>query len=288
MLHGFRFPQSEPCRSYILRPAIASVNSLQQEADMTAREPGFRANIVAVYLLACAVCFAGQRAAAEEPLFVSKRMTPPGEYTSDIEGPAVDASGNLYVVNFQQSGTIGSSWPAPFADRSCSRRCRSGSIGNGIRLDRQGRMHVADFKKHNVWVMSPAKPRRKSISIPTASTSRTTWRSPPTARSMPATPTSRAGGRPDLAHHPRADGKRQGEIMSRRYASASPTGSTSARTGTRFTSAKIERGGYRPIASTATSCSIRAREDLCRFRGRRPAHDVDGRIFWRGCRPANP
>jgi signal peptidase len=28
-----------------------------------------------------------------------------------------------------------------------------GSIGNGIRFDRQGRMFIADFKKHNVWVI---------------------------------------------------------------------------------------------------------------------------------------
>ena len=27
------------------------------------------------------------------------------------------------------------------------------SIGNGIRFDRQGRMYVADFRKHNVWVI---------------------------------------------------------------------------------------------------------------------------------------
>ncbi len=121
---------------------------------MTAREPGFRANIVAVYLLACAVCFAGQRAAAEEPLFVSKRMTPPGEYTSGIEGPAVDASGNLYVVNFQQSGTIGK-LVAGASQSQLFTSLPSGSIGNGIRLDRQGRMYVADFKKHNVWVIEP-------------------------------------------------------------------------------------------------------------------------------------
>jgi len=28
----------------------------------------------------------------------------------------------------------------------------NGSIGNGIRFDRDGRMYVADFKKHNVLV----------------------------------------------------------------------------------------------------------------------------------------
>ena len=106
---------------------------------MTAREPGFRANIVAVYLLACAVCFAGQRAAAEEPLFVSKRISPPGEYTSGIEGPALDASGNLYVVNFQQSGTIGK-FAAGASQSHLFTSLPAGSIGNRIRFDRHTRL----------------------------------------------------------------------------------------------------------------------------------------------------
>ena len=43
----------------------------------------------------------------ELALFESRRLTPSGEYTSGIEGPAVDAKGTLYVVNFQRQGTIG-------------------------------------------------------------------------------------------------------------------------------------------------------------------------------------
>ena len=69
---------------------------------------GFRAERVAACLAACAVFCAGNSNAADDAaLFVSKRITPPGEYTPGVEGPAVDASGNLYVVNFQQSGNIG-------------------------------------------------------------------------------------------------------------------------------------------------------------------------------------
>ena len=63
---------------------------------------GFRAALVAASFIAFAVFLAGRNAAAEDTLFVSKRITPQGEYTAGIEGPAVDASGNLYVVNFQQ------------------------------------------------------------------------------------------------------------------------------------------------------------------------------------------
>src|SRR6187399_3326980 len=87
-------------------------------------------------------------------LFESTRLTPPGEYTSGIEGPAVDAAGTLYVVNFAQMGTIGKL--APGATQSeLFAELPAGSIGNGIRFDRQGRMYVADYKKHKVFVFEP-------------------------------------------------------------------------------------------------------------------------------------
>jgi sugar lactone lactonase YvrE len=87
-------------------------------------------------------------------LFVSRRVTPPGEYTFQIEGPAVDKSGNLYVVNFDSAGTIGK--VAPGASHSTLfAKLLPGSIGSGIRFDRQGRMYVADFKKNNVLVIAP-------------------------------------------------------------------------------------------------------------------------------------
>ena len=44
---------------------------------------------------------------AEEARFQSRQITPSGEYTFGIEGPAVDARGNLYVVNFGKPGTVG-------------------------------------------------------------------------------------------------------------------------------------------------------------------------------------
>src|SRR6185312_2241441 len=101
---------------------------------MAIRERSFRVEFVAAYLLASAVCFSSGGAAAEDAaLFVSKRITPLGEYTSGIEGPAVDASGNLYVVNFQQSGTIGK-LSAGAAQSQLFASLPAGSIGNGIRF----------------------------------------------------------------------------------------------------------------------------------------------------------
>jgi sugar lactone lactonase YvrE len=92
-------------------------------------------------------------ASAEEPaLFESRQITPSGEYTQGIEGPAVDAAGALFVVNFGHQGTIGKLKPG--ASRSeLFATLPPGSIGNGIRFDREGRMFIADFKKHNVLVI---------------------------------------------------------------------------------------------------------------------------------------
>jgi sugar lactone lactonase YvrE len=92
--------------------------------------------------------------AAEPALFQSRRLTPPGEYTFGIEGPAVDAAGHLYVVNFQKPGTIGKLAAGgivslPFATLP------EGSVGVSIRFAHNGRMFVADYKKHNIYVAEP-------------------------------------------------------------------------------------------------------------------------------------
>src|SRR6266481_9556404 len=105
-------------------------------------------------LLAClAVLNTPRGAAGAEPaLFESRQLTPPGEYTGGIEGPAVDAAGTLYVVNFGRQGTIGKLKSG--ATRSeLFATLPDGSIGNGIRFDREGRMYIADFRKHNVLVI---------------------------------------------------------------------------------------------------------------------------------------
>ncbi|WP_130583598.1 SMP-30/gluconolactonase/LRE family protein, partial [Bradyrhizobium sp. Leo170] len=119
---------------------------------MATARPGFRARQIVACLAVVAAFVAGPRANAQDTLFVSQRVTTPGEYTAGIEGPAVDASGNLYAVNFRQSGNIGK--VAPGASQSqLFTSLPTGSIGNGIRFDRDGRMYIADFKKHNVFVI---------------------------------------------------------------------------------------------------------------------------------------
>jgi signal peptidase len=119
---------------------------------MTKAGPDLQARLIATLLIAFAACFAEPSSAAEELLFLSIRITPPGEYTPGIEGPAVDASGNLFVVNFGRSGTIGK-LAAGASQSQLFTSLPAGSIGNGIRFDREGRMYVADYKQHTIWVI---------------------------------------------------------------------------------------------------------------------------------------
>jgi sugar lactone lactonase YvrE len=89
-------------------------------------------------------------ATVAQPLFESRRLTG-DEYTFGIEGPAVDASGVFYAVNFRRQGTIGKL--APGATQSeLFAELPAGSIGVSIRFARDGRMFVADYKGHNVFV----------------------------------------------------------------------------------------------------------------------------------------
>ena len=105
---------------------------------------------------------------AQQELFVSKRLTAPDEYTGLIEGPAVDAAGNLYVCNLavaetpDKGGAIGkvkagatrSTLFATLPVTKVGSQFRK-SKAAGIRFDRDGRMYVADFNNHNVFVFGP-------------------------------------------------------------------------------------------------------------------------------------
>ncbi len=78
----------------------------------------------------------------------SKTFTAPEEFTGNCEGPAVDADGNIYAVNFAQDGTIA----------QITRRGKTsffitlpkGSTGNGIRFGDANTFYIADFTGHNV------------------------------------------------------------------------------------------------------------------------------------------
>ena len=101
-------------------------------------------------LAAAALALSGpvRTGAAEEPLFVAKPLTQPGEFTEGIEGPACDREGNIYAVNFAKQQTIGKTTPEGRSEIFVT--LPNKSTGNGIVFDRAGRMYVADYVEHNV------------------------------------------------------------------------------------------------------------------------------------------
>lgn len=84
----------------------------------------------------------------KEQLYLSEPFTAPHGFTDGIEGPACDAAGNLYAVNYARQGTIGK--VTPEGDCSVFVELPDGSIGNGIRFTAAGEMLIADYTRHNV------------------------------------------------------------------------------------------------------------------------------------------
>jgi gluconolactonase len=88
-----------------------------------------------------------------EQLFKATPLTQPNEFTKGIEGPACDAQGNIYAVNFAEQGTIGRTTPDGKSEIFV--RLEGKSVGNGIRFDKAGMMYVADYVGHNVLRIDP-------------------------------------------------------------------------------------------------------------------------------------
>ena len=84
----------------------------------------------------------------EETLFEAEDLTAENLFSKNIEGPAVDKNGNLFVVNYQKDGTIAQ--VSPGGSVSLFATLPEGSIGNSIQFAANGNMLVADFAKHNV------------------------------------------------------------------------------------------------------------------------------------------
>lgn len=98
---------------------------------------------------------------ADEPPFVASPLTPEKLFTPGIEGPATDAAGFLYVVNFEKQGTIGKLFPDG-SKPEIYVTLPEGSVGNGLRFDRRGQLYVADYTGHNVLKVDPIS---KKISV---------------------------------------------------------------------------------------------------------------------------
>ncbi len=78
-------------------------------------------------------------------------LTPEKKFTSGVEGPASLGAGFLYVVNFEKNGTIGIVDSLGRSELFAT--LPAGSIGNGIRFDKNWNMYIADYTNHNILVM---------------------------------------------------------------------------------------------------------------------------------------
>ena len=87
--------------------------------------------------------------APEETLWTARPVTRPGEFTPGIEGPACDADGNIFAVNYRDQGTIGRI--SPNGSGEVFLRLPEDSVGNGIRFDGRGNFYIADYVNHNIW-----------------------------------------------------------------------------------------------------------------------------------------
>jgi sugar lactone lactonase YvrE len=91
--------------------------------------------------------------AAAETLFKAVPLTAEGSFTGGIEGPAVDAAGNIYAVNFGRQQSIGIVTPQGAARELLV--LPGASVANGLRFGRDGTLYIADYVGHNIFRIAP-------------------------------------------------------------------------------------------------------------------------------------
>ena len=85
----------------------------------------------------------------KEVQYQSRDLVFVGEFTTELEGPAIDQEGNLYFVNPTHSGSVGK------VDTEGNfslfiKHLPKGSTANGIRFGQDQSMYLADYTGHNV------------------------------------------------------------------------------------------------------------------------------------------
>jgi len=100
------------------------------------------------------VLLSGVSASALEPNplqqnFNATPLTAVHSFTEGIEGPAVDAEGNIYAANFARSHTIGKISPNGAGQVFASLPDKS--IASGIRFNQHGVMFIADYVQHTIY-----------------------------------------------------------------------------------------------------------------------------------------
>lgn len=107
--------------------------------------------LMIAFLLSAGWCWTAPCMA--DDLFVVTPLTAERSFTSGVEGPAVDAAGNVYAVNFGRQQAIGIVSPQGVAREFAV--LPGDSVPNGLRFDRQGALYVADYVGHNIFRIAP-------------------------------------------------------------------------------------------------------------------------------------
>ena len=105
-------------------------------------------NLFSILFLVAIIAFTLNGCSGSKKLFVAHDLTAENLFSSNIEGPAFDKDGQLYVVNYLHDGTIGK----VSADGKCSLfiELPTGSIANCILFNSNYDMYLPDFTGHNV------------------------------------------------------------------------------------------------------------------------------------------
>lgn len=109
-----------------------------------------QAGIILCALLFCVAC--NRKLSPEKEfaksVFRAVDHTAENLFSRNIEGPAVDREGRLFVVNYQKDGTIGLVHPDGQVELFVTLPDKS--IGNSIQFNAKGNMLVADYTGHNI------------------------------------------------------------------------------------------------------------------------------------------
>jgi len=105
-------------------------------------------NFPLLIIIAVFAVFTLANCSGSKKLFIAQDLTAENLFSTNIEGPAFDKNGQLYVVNYLHDGTIGKVAP----DGTCSMfiELPKGSIANCILFDKKDNMFLPDFTGHNI------------------------------------------------------------------------------------------------------------------------------------------
>ena len=90
----------------------------------------------------------------KEVLYQATDFSYVGDFTASLEGPAVDNEGTIYFVNPVRRGAIGKIDPegnfSVFIEQ-----LPDNSTANGIRIDKEGKLWLADYTGHKILKITP-------------------------------------------------------------------------------------------------------------------------------------